>query len=57
MAAALIETHYDPAYRRSGGGVEPMATVDAGDLSDGALEAAADQIAARLTSSAADSAR
>lgn len=57
LATALIETHYDPAYRRSGAGIQPMATVDAGDLTDAALDAAADQIAARLTSSATGSAR
>lgn len=45
LATALIETHYDPAYRRSGAGTQPMATVDAGDLSDGALDAAADAVA------------
>ena len=44
LAAALIETHYDPAYRRSSGAAERMATVDAGDLSDAALEAAADAV-------------
>lgn len=56
LAAALIETHYDPAYRRSGGQVAPMATVDAGDLSDAALDAAAGQVAA-VTASAAGSGR
>lgn len=45
LAAALIETHYDPAYRRSGGADEPTATVDAGDLSEAALDAAADAVA------------
>ena len=44
LAAALIETHYDPAYRRSGEGREPVATVDAGDLSGTALDAAADAV-------------
>lgn len=56
LATALIETHYDPAYRRSGAGIEPTATVDAGDLSGAALDAAADQVAA-VTASAAGSAR
>ena len=56
LARALIETHYDPAYRRSGGRAEPVATVDAGDRSDAALDAAADQVAA-ITASAAGSAR
>jgi len=50
LAAALIETHYDPAYRRSGGEAERAATVDVGDLSDAALEAAADAVATMAAS-------
>ena len=45
LAAALIESHYDPAYRRSGGGRAPVAVIDAGDLSDAALDRAADGVA------------
>lgn len=47
LAAALIEAHYDPAYRRSGaGGDDPVAIVDTGDLTSAALDRAADEIAA-----------
>ena len=48
LAAALIEAHYDPAYRRSSGGAGALATVDAGDLSDAALDAAAEAVASAL---------
>lgn len=43
LAAALIETHYDPAYRRSGG-LASATAVDAGDLSDAALDHAAGRL-------------
>ncbi|HEY1224585.1 MAG TPA: tRNA 2-selenouridine(34) synthase MnmH [Brevundimonas sp.] len=47
LAAALIGAHYDPAYRRSSGD-RASTVIDAGDLSDAALDAAAAVVEARL---------
>ncbi len=47
LAAALIEAHYDPAYRRSSGD-RASTVIDAGDLSDAALNVAAAAVEARL---------
>ena len=49
LAEALIVAHYDPAYRRAGGGREAAAVLCIDALDDPALSAAADQIAARLS--------
>ncbi len=49
LAEALIVAHYDPAYRRAGGGREAAAGVRIDALDDPSLSAAADQIAARLS--------
>ncbi|UWQ96563.1 tRNA 2-selenouridine(34) synthase MnmH [Rhodobacteraceae bacterium M385] len=51
LAHALISEHYDPAYARliRSKTAPPIATIDAGDLSDRALNAAAAQIARLLT--------
>lgn len=50
LAHALITDHYDPAYARLTRSkfAPPIATIAAGDLSDGALTAAAAQIASLL---------
>lgn len=47
LAAALIEAHYDPAYRRSSGD-RASTVIDAGDLTEAALDAAAAAVEARL---------
>ncbi len=47
LAAALIEAHYDPAYRRSSGD-RASTVIDAGDLSEAALDAATAAVEARL---------
>ncbi|GAB5448155.1 tRNA 2-selenouridine(34) synthase MnmH [Gymnodinialimonas sp.] len=50
LAQALITDHYDPAYARltKSKSASPLATIDAGDLTDAALDTAARAIAARL---------
>ncbi len=50
LVAALIEDHYDPAWRRGDRSVAGVVAVDG--LDDAALEAAADRIAERLISPA-----
>ncbi|MBX3478632.1 MAG: tRNA 2-selenouridine(34) synthase MnmH [Brevundimonas sp.] len=48
LARALIETHYDPAYGRSAAPDDPMAVIDAGDLSETALNRATQAVARAL---------
>lgn len=48
LAAALIETHYDPAYCRSRRTFEPAVVFDAGDLSADALDRAATAVASAV---------
>ena len=51
LAQALITDHYDPAYARltKSKAAPPLATIDAGDLSDASLDKAAAQIARHLS--------
>jgi tRNA 2-selenouridine synthase len=50
LARALIEAHYDPAYRRGRQDLAaaPLARIDMGDLSDEAVERAAREIADKV---------
>ncbi|OAN70732.1 tRNA 2-selenouridine(34) synthase MnmH [Jannaschia sp. EhC01] len=50
LALALISDHYDPAYARlaKSKSARPLATIDADDLTDAALDAAARAIVAHL---------
>ena len=50
LAHALITDHYDPAYARltKSKSAPPLATIDAGDLTEAALDRAASQIARHL---------
>lgn len=52
LAHALITDHYDPAYARltRSKSAAPLATINAGDLTDAALDKAASQIAQTLAS-------
>ena len=54
LAAALIELHYDPAYRRSGkmDRRAPLATIEMADVTAADLASAADRIAALLVDAA-----
>lgn len=48
LAEALIVGHYDPAYRRAGGGRPAVAVIEVGSLDEAALAAAADAVAVQL---------